>query len=106
MYFLSSTKNIILAINLMDVFAVLIFIFYKIIKKETKAYKKKKALSINDVVRYRVLNKFLKYQINKNQEVKEFTLLLASIDHFESIGKYVNKEEESNYLRKVAANMQ
>jgi EAL domain-containing protein (putative c-di-GMP-specific phosphodiesterase class I)/GGDEF domain-containing protein len=106
MYYLSSTLNTILTINLMVVFAILIFIFYRIIRKEKKSYKRRKALSINDIVRYKVLSKFLKYQINKNQDLKEFTLLLISIDQFESIGKYVNKEEESNYLRKVAANMQ
>ncbi len=105
MYYLLSTKNTILTINLLIVFAILIFVFYKIIRKEVKSYKKRKALSIDDIVRYKVLHKFLKYQINKNHDIKEFTLLLVSIDQFETIGKYVDKEEESNYLRRVASNM-
>ena len=105
MLYLSSTKNIILTINLMVVFALLIYIFYRIIKKESKSYKKRKALSINDIVRYKILYKFLKFQIYKNKDVQSFTLLMVSIDHFETVGKYVNKEEESSYLKKVAANL-
>lgn len=103
MYYLSSTTNIILTINLMVVFALLIFIFYRIIKKESKSYKKRKALSINDIVRYKVLYKFLKFQTYKNADIEKYTLLLVSIDNFETVGKYVNKNLESVYLKKIAS---
>lgn len=105
MIYLSTVKNIILTINLLVVFAILIIILYKVIKKESKSYRRKKALSINDIVKYKVLQKFIKYQINKNTDLKEFTLLFVSIDQFDSIEKYLDKPDESDYLRKVAANL-
>ena len=105
MILISLILNVVIAIIMLVVFSILMVVFFIGIKKEKKRYSKAKALSINDIVRIEKLNKFIKYNIKRKDSEIGFSLLMISIDQFDQIGKYINQQSLSTFLKKVASNI-
>lgn len=93
-------QRIILSIAIMILFAVGIFLGVLLLKKMIKKHAINKYKGTNDLVKYEVLEGYIKHQL-KHYPDKPFSLSLISIDNFLQVKSYLKNEDVTNYLNEL-----
>ena len=100
MTLLTAIQRQILTFALIIIFAILIYVLFRLIKRESKHAKKTKFLSLDSVISYKKMKKIIQYTISQEKN-NSFSLLMVTIDNFEQILDYVNAKSTSDYLKRV-----